>query len=205
MNRILQSVFLLLFVVFVQALSNAQTDRVKTVKAGVVPAITENPNTAVLKNKGETETVNKEIPKTAVEFKSANAIQYKNMDSLATLKNSKTISETEKLKPTAAEPYTDNSVQYFKETLPEQTAVTNAERKTEKPSVSVNYKQRQVKQDIHPLQDFSHPGISESKRLYLQQEADDLQAEISRNSSNPNYDIATKQRQLEDIRKLLQP
>ncbi len=205
MNRILQSVLLILFVVFVQVLSPAQSVRLKTAAVGVAPDISQSPNTAIQKSKDETAAVKKEIPHTSPESKSASPILKKNMDSLAALKNNNSTSEIEKQKPANTEPFTDNSVEYFIETLPEQATVNNAERKTVKPAVSVNYKQREVKQDIHPVQDFTHPGIAESKRLYLQQEADDLQAEIKQNANNPNYDIAKKQRQLEDIRKLLQP
>lgn len=205
MNRILRSTLLLLSIVFVQVFSHAQSDRVKTVKAEIAPVVLENPNTAISKNKTETEMQDKDTPQPSVEFRSSNGIQKKNMDSLAALKNNLTPSETQNLRTADKESFTDNSVQYFKETLPEQITVTNAERKTVKPTASVNYKQREIKQDIHPVQDFTHPGISESKRLYLQQEADDLQVEINQNRNNPGYDISKKQKQLEDIRKLVQP
>lgn len=205
MNRILQGTLLFLSIVFVQLFSNAQSDRVKTVKAEIAPVVLEYPNTAISKNKPETEMQDKDTPQPSVEFRSSNGIQKKNMDSLAALKNNLTPSETQNLRTADKESFTDNSVQYFKETLPEQITVTNAERKTVKPTASVNYKQREIKQDIHPVQDFTHPGISESKRLYLQQEADDLQVEINQNRNNPGYDIAKKQKQLEDIRKLVQP
>ncbi|MBK9328831.1 MAG: hypothetical protein IPM95_05815 [Sphingobacteriales bacterium] len=205
MSRILQSAFLILSIVFVQVFSYAQSDRVKTAKAETAPVILENANTAVLKSKAETAASKIDIPQPPVEFRSSNTLQKKNMDSLSALKNNSAISESPNLKTANTESFTDNSVRYLKETLPEQATVANSERKTVKPTASVNYKQREVKQDIHPVQDFTHPRISESKRLYLQQEADDLQVEINLNRTNPDYDTAKKQKQLEDIRKLVQP
>lgn len=102
-------------------------------------------------------------------------------------------------------PNTDN-VNYIKEDLPENEKLLSAEKKSVKVVPSVNYKPRIIKSDIQPVPvvDNSKIEINSNKRIYLQQEADDLQREINQNTGNVNYDLAKKQQQLESIKKMLQ-
>ncbi|HRH56980.1 MAG TPA: hypothetical protein PLS10_04960 [Chitinophagales bacterium] len=106
---------------------------------------------------------------------------------------------------TAATFSSDNNVIYTKEILPESEKISSSEKQLVKVTPSLNYKERVIKEDIHPvLSTNAKVEISSGKRIYLQQEADDLQQEINQNIDNPNYDLAKKQKQLEEIKKMLQ-
>ena len=99
----------------------------------------------------------------------------------------------------------DDNVIYTKEASPENEKIILSEKQLVKVTPSVNYKERVIKEDIHPVvSSTAKVEISSGKRIYLQQEADDLQQEINQNIDNPNYDVAKKQKQLEEIKKMLQ-
>ncbi|MFN8283673.1 MAG: hypothetical protein U0U67_10690 [Chitinophagales bacterium] len=97
----------------------------------------------------------------------------------------------------------ETNVTYTKEDLSVETAANTSERKPNKIQKSVNYQPKVVKEDIHPVTDYTNSGIAPNKKIYLQQEADDLEREIQLNANNPNYDIAAKQKQLDEIKKLI--
>lgn len=99
----------------------------------------------------------------------------------------------------------DNNAIYTKEVLPESEKIISSEKQLVKVTPSVNYKERVIKEDIHPvLSTNAKVEISSGKRIYLQQEADYLQQEINQNMHNPDYDLAKKQAALEEIKKMLQ-
>jgi hypothetical protein len=99
----------------------------------------------------------------------------------------------------------DDNVIYTKEILLENQKINSSEKQLVKVTPSVNYKERVVKEDIHPgVSTTARIEISSGKRIYLQQEADDLQQEINQNIDNPNYDLAKNQKQLDEIKKMLQ-
>lgn len=98
--------------------------------------------------------------------------------------------------------YQDN-VTYTKETLPNEIKSNITEHKSTKVTTSVNYKPKVVREDVVPAANSLSNEINQNKRIYLQQEADDLKAEITKFQNNPDYDLVSKQKKLQEILDLL--
>ncbi len=96
-----------------------------------------------------------------------------------------------------------DNVTYTKESLPTDSTTTISEHKTSKVITSVNYKPKVVREDVVPASNTAPNEIAPNKKIYLQEEADDLQAEIALNRNNPNYDLIGKQKKLQQILDLL--
>lgn len=95
-----------------------------------------------------------------------------------------------------------DNVTYNKEIISENQSISTSERSPIKVTTSVNYKPSVLKEDIHPTTETT-TTITPNKRIYLQQEAEDLQIEITQNANNTNYDLVQKQKLLEYIKTLL--
>lgn len=99
-----------------------------------------------------------------------------------------------------------DNVTYTKEPLPQNVEKNISEKKSTKVTTSVNYKPRVIREDVTPTTNNTNNttnDISPNKRIYLQQEADDLQVEISLNKNNPNYNLENSRKKLEYILNLL--
>lgn len=96
-----------------------------------------------------------------------------------------------------------DNVTYIKETTPTESKTNIAEHKSTKVITSVNYKPKVIREDVVPLTNSLPNEISANKRIYLQQEADDLRTEIELYRNNPNYDLVGKQNKLQKILDLL--
>jgi hypothetical protein len=96
-----------------------------------------------------------------------------------------------------------DNVTYTKEILPTDSKSNNVEQSSQKVTPSVNYKSKVLREDVTPLTNNTSNEISPNKRIYLQEEADDLQAEIALNRNNPNYNMVSKQKKLQQILDLL--
>jgi hypothetical protein len=215
MKKHLQLVFL--FIVFINSASLlAQNERTKATQLEVIPA-----NVTTTKEADENNKLSSSNKETKKTIQPPVASQKSDANKTVEQIPAKLPKDQRKPKVIAdvVEVPTDNieqvqplapvnaevNVTYTKEEIPANTTSnTVSETKKSKVQPSVNYQLKTVKADIHPVTDYSNAGISPNKKIYLQQEADDLQAEINQNSNNPSYDLAAKQKQLDDIKKLIQ-
>ncbi|HUM52022.1 MAG TPA: hypothetical protein PK431_09410 [Chitinophagales bacterium] len=213
MKKYLQTIFLL-FIISFSAIAYAQTERLKTAQKQAIPVNSTNTKSVVENNKQSIPTKEKpKVPKPVTTSTKTDAnktvIQIPQKQS-KDLRKPKVITEVveptdNNQKQTVDVVNPDVNVTYTKEVEPTQTA-SNAisERKPTTMQKSVNYQPKVVKEDIHPIIDYSNTSTPPNKKIYLQQEADDLQAEIDQNRNNPSYDLIAKQKQLDDIKKLIQ-
>ncbi len=96
-----------------------------------------------------------------------------------------------------------DNVTYYKETITENQPISTTEKSPTKVATSINYKSSILKEDVHIITNSTNVEITSNKRIYLQEEADDLQIEIKQNVNNPNYDLVQKQKLLGYIKTLL--
>ena len=96
-----------------------------------------------------------------------------------------------------------DNVTYYKETITENQPISTTEKSPTKVATSINYKSSILKEDVHTITNSTNVEITSNKRIYLQEEADDLQIEIKQNVNNPNYDLVQKQKLLGYIKTLL--
>lgn len=119
-------------------------------------------------------------------------------------KNASVNNSTETQKKVAV---VDNSVTFVKtDDSKELQNNTVSETVHVKPVKSENFKPHTVREDIQnvQIQQQSSSSISEMKKAYLKEEAADLEKEIELFKNDPNYNLAEKQKQLADIKKLIQ-
>ena len=214
MKKYLQLFLLYLLFTFSTTLL-AQNDRVKTAQKQVIPTNSTTTKT-VAENNNKQSVPTKEKPRAAKPaIKSTKVDANKTSTSVPPkqakdLRKAKVISEVveptdndQKQTVNAVNP--DVNVTYTKEdAVIEPSVSTISERKPITTQKSVNYQPKMVKEDIHPITDYSSTSTPPNKKIYLQQEADDLQIEINQNRNNPAYDLIAKQKKLDDIKKLIQ-
>jgi hypothetical protein len=198
MIRFLQLILFLSCSILFSA-SFAQSERGKIVKADLkndvqltTPVNTVSVNVSEEKESSE----NRQIPKT-------NTMQLKLADSLLVRKR-KTGLQDDNTINNAQKVFLSDNVTYIKEDLPDYEKTVSSEKTIIKPTPSVNFTPRVIKEDIHPALNYSSTDISSDKRVYLQQEADDLIREMDLNAGNVNYDFAYKKKKLDEIKKMLQ-
>lgn len=100
----------------------------------------------------------------------------------------------------------DLTTTYIREETTGEEKNTNSEVVKQKPVKSENYKPHTVREDIQnvQVQRQSSSSISDMKKTYLKEEAAELEKEIELFKNDPNYNLAEKQKQLADIKKLIQ-
>lgn len=196
MNRFLQNTLLFCLFIFTFYTAIAQQDRVKSVKLNSIPTAIE------AKDATENPSVKKEVGPQTQEFKKS-SYSLRSMDTLPG-KQGVVKAEITEVPKTADKVFISENVTYEKEVLPVTGKVIAAEKPRIKVTSSVNHKPKTVKEDIHPVVDYSNAGINSDKRIYLEQEAKDLEREILQNAGKSDYDLVQKQKQLDDIRKMLQ-
>lgn len=97
----------------------------------------------------------------------------------------------------------DDNVTYTKEEFQENEVVTVSEIKPFKVTQSQDFKPHILKEDTPKITDYSTLTITNNKRIYLQQEQEDLELEINQNKHNPDYDLIQNQKKLDYIKTLL--
>ncbi len=100
----------------------------------------------------------------------------------------------------------DLTTTYIREETTGEEKNTNSEGVKLKPVKSENYKPHTVREDIQnvQVQRQSSSSISDMKKIYLKEEAAELEKEIELYKNDPNYNLAEKQKQLAEIKKLIQ-
>ncbi len=194
MFRFLQSIFIF-SLLFSQLNIFAQNERVKISKTEQIPAVERvvsgNKNTVKL-NAENNQVFNK------------NQLQNRLTDSTLSNEISNEDFKYKNNNPSDDRIFLSDTVTYFKEIDPLNEKTVLSEKKANKVVPSVNYKPRVVKEDINPVLNYSSADISSEKRVYLQQEAADLQREIDLNKGNTDFDLAFKTKKLDEIKKMLQ-
>lgn len=203
--------FILFVFLFISSFytSNAQTERLKTYAVENISKknITEEPRPNI-PDKNKSVKFKQEIIKDKNHLKLSNISRDSIVNIKLTIDENNTYEQTNiqqinANKSSNTDATNSDNVTYNKETISENQLVTTSERSPIKVATSVNYQPRILKEDVHPVANNSSISITPNKRIYLQQEADDLQIEISQNVNNPNYDLAEKQKLLEYIKTLL--
>lgn len=214
MKRHLHLFLFILFSIF-HGIIFAQTERLKTAQKQVI--LTNSDNAQLSVDKSNSKIITEEKKKKADPPLNSKKSDYNSSAKMVTLKQPdqqrkpKVIAEVietksivDDQKQATIEVRPDVNVTYTKEEPIASTNNSVSEVKKVKVQKSINYQPKTVKEDIHPITNYTNSGISSNKKIYLQQEADDLQAEINQNANNPAYDLIAKQKQLDDIKKLIQ-
>lgn len=196
----------------------AQNDRVKIIQKQVIPTTSATNNNVVENNKSAAPTKEtKRVANPATNSQKLDAAQKteiqvpakeaKDLRKPKVIALEEVVESTDNNKQAILEPINpESNVTYTKvdESAERKGNVITSERAPTKTQKSVNYQPKVVKEDIHPITDYSNTSTPPNKKVYLQQEADDLQLEINQNLNNPSYDLIVKQKQLNDIKKLIQ-
>ncbi len=209
MNKFIQSLFLLLLLIMITQ-SHAQSNRMD--KKYAVPQqekqTQQNPVEAKDKTQEFVPTVTepekkmKQVLKKTVtsenKEKKVTSDKQHDKDSLMAA-DSKVLLENNNI-------HVDLTTTYFHEEAIVEEKNTKSEVVKQKPVKSENYKPHTVREDIQnvQVQRQSSSSISDMKKVYLKEEAAELEKEIELFKNDPNYNLAEKQAQLEKVKKLIQ-
>lgn len=212
MKKIIQSVFLFSFLLF---LPNLFAQNLREKKVFIEKKITVSNETKDVKQTTssveKTTPVNQPEMERKVDFTSDENLKKPiveiSNDTERERKEKKAFDDT-KLSTSMTDNKTNVEVNttYTKELPEENVKNTVSEKVRPKVEKSSNYQPHVVKEDVQNTQVQQRntaPQVSAMKKVYLQQEADELEQEIEKFKNDPNYNLVEKQKQLEYLKKLL--
>lgn len=191
MTKHLQILLLFIFLIQFPLLGFSQESRIKTFQ-------TENYNHNINSQESYENTVEqKNVPKNKVE-NVVNKMQLRDTSTVSAKAKKNTYPNTENEKVQV-----NDHVRYEKISFPEQNINQVSEKKKAAVNVSVNYKAKTIREDIHPQMEYNSNKIAPEKLQLMKQEAQELEMEIKENKKNAKYDLIEKQKKLDYIKSLI--